>query len=414
MDVLLQVANPLLLIELGRINHGDGRLYTAQISLLSFCFIPNATIVVAHSSGEGNYYVRLSVAATQFLTLLGKVNTFHKINCGPFSAEEYDLFFSLYPKPKVSDEFLYSMTLYNPMLLYRSVGTRSELECFKVMQTHVRSYFLYINDKCKIAKPSDLLHCIHYLLKSQSGDILNAREVEEAKASFLGEENILYVTNEQKAIFVFPFAYREYLDMLCDKIINTKAEIADLQLKSAIRGHLFEREIGNRFGNQDLHIIYFKSHNSTKFEGNYHVSAVEFLMFHLNAMEANVLYILQPCHPVIDGVMLTDSKHLLMFQFSLLKYTDHRSKAIDCRTAHIKDQSVLKFYQGLSDVTDPDCIIYVYVAPKSVVKTAIDLKSARSVFAKKKSDEDFCVGIIDPKSDTTLLVDLALMDIGLM
>ena len=49
-----------------------------------------------------------------------------------------------------------------------------------------------------------------------------------------------------------------------------------------------------------------------------------------------------------------------------------------------------------------------------MVKTATDLKSARSVYTKKKSDEDFCVGIIDPKLDTTLLVDLALMDIGIM
>ena len=119
---------------------------------------------------------------------------------------------------------------------------------------------LYINDKCKIAKPSDVLCCIRYLLKSQSGDILNAQEVEQAKVSFLGEENILYITDEQKVIFVFPFAYREYLDMLC---LNIKAEITDLQLKFAIREHLFEREIGNHFDKQNLHIIYFKSHNLT-------------------------------------------------------------------------------------------------------------------------------------------------------
>ena len=41
-----------LLIELG---HDVEHVYATQICLLSFCVALNATIVVAHSSGEGNY-----------------------------------------------------------------------------------------------------------------------------------------------------------------------------------------------------------------------------------------------------------------------------------------------------------------------------------------------------------------------
>ena len=61
------------------------------------------------------------------------------------------------------------------------------------------------------------------------------------------------------------------MDILCNAIVNKKAEIADARLK---KRHLFERKIGEHFREEKLAITFLK----VTINLTVHVSNVEYLM----------------------------------------------------------------------------------------------------------------------------------------
>ena len=197
---------------------------------------------------------------------------------------------------------------------------------------------------------------------------LDIDEVNESEfqTTWIGSENILYLYRK-KLYYNFPKIHRKLMSYITTESIK---EQSILEENPTIKGYLFEQRIIHKISSEDRY--YFTTQQNDAIA---HISINVMMCIQKDVgepvkdMQFNTLYRLRPYHPGFDavGIFGFDNQNVLLYmQFSVLRYSDHRSKldqifakakAPECKNA----LSPYRYYVNLTRSLKPDKIVYIYM-----------------------------------------------------
>ena len=132
-------------------------------------------------------------------------------------------------------------------------------------------------------------------------------------------------------------------------------------------------------------------------------------------MQPNIIYFLNPRHPAIDAVcvsenILDNKKYLLLMQASLSAYKDHKSKFDSIRGCMdgFPSKTIAEYYSDMLEVAE-DCVLYLYISPKQLVSDSDDLSTIFNVSQHDTrsggNQENYLCGALEKFSPIAVLLD---------
>ena len=198
--------------------------------------------------------------------------------------------------------------------------------------------------KCKIyMKQQESLSSIYFM--QRVNERLSETDEESFKSSLVAQLKVLFTDKEKKILCSCFHIYHTVMDFLFQCVADIPQKNNDFELKfaDAVKGCRFEYIFCNEVQKLDLLILKARQKQPREVSINVRSRRVVDPGDTLTALEDDVLYMLQPCHPSIDAVICHDNI-VYLIQLSIMSYKLHKTK-VDSVNMLFRNSSVLEHYK---------------------------------------------------------------------
>lgn len=358
----------IILIDLGQLHHKCMDAAQIQADMLCLTVLKQHQVVIAHSSGAGNYISPAIDPSKRLQSLVANLNG-SKFVFLPFTETEYEHYIQITGYTYNFNE-IESMTNFNPMLLH-AFRYKNSSEADNVMALHMSPFFSSLMSSLELAavvcNPLSFFYSVYFIKLALNGEVELDEEDQLLLCKTIASQlNILYLY-QGKLKMNFVFCYRRILTVLLSYIKQFDKELLlrKVRLERAIKGFHFEFRLQAILIGENIVLSYVPIGGVNAKQVTFKViSTVSLITKLAEELTDGTIYFLRPSHSVIDAVGCFGA-HLLLIQISLQPYEKHNSKAKDLwkPMPTARNDTILEYYRGLTKATES---MYVYLSPQQI------------------------------------------------